>query len=137
MKIIKKNNDFYGLFSDTSYSKNDIIHELCGSIYDNPSRTTIEIGINKHIDDEFGIYINHSFAPNCIIKDECIIACKDILEEEELTFDYNASETSMSYPFIDNETNIGSLMSYSITNEKGKKLQIIYNKTGIWKLLEK
>jgi hypothetical protein len=98
MKIIKKSNNFHGLFSDTSYSKNDIIHELCGSIYDNPSRTTIEIGINKHIDDEFGIYINHSFAPNCII------ACKDILEEE-LTFDYNASETSMSCPFIDNETN--------------------------------
>ena len=105
MKIIKKSNNFHGLFSDTSYSKNDIIHELCGSIYDKPSRTTIEIGINKHIDDDFGIYMNHSFAPNCIIKDECIIACKDILEEEELTFDYNASETSMSCPFIDNETN--------------------------------
>ena len=49
MKIVKKCENFHGLFSDTSYSKNDIIHKLCGSIYDKPSRTTIEIGINKGV----------------------------------------------------------------------------------------
>ena len=104
MKIIKKSDNFYGLFSDTSYNKDNIIHELSGSIYNKPSRTTIEIGKNKHIDDHFGIYMNHSFNPNCIIKDECIIAYNDISVGEELTFDYNASETHMACPFIDNET---------------------------------
>ena len=40
---------------------NDKIYKLKGVIYKEPSRTTIEIGKNKHIDDEYGIFMNHSF----------------------------------------------------------------------------
>ena len=102
--IVKKNNGFNGLFSTEDFLENTIIHRLDGPIYETPSRTTIEIGVNKHVDDEFGIYMNHSFEPNCIIKDECIVSLKSIKIGDELTFNYNENESSMSCPFIDNKT---------------------------------
>ena len=102
MKIIGDYNK--GLFSDKKYKKNNIIHKLTGSVYDKPSRTTIEIGTNAHIDDEYGIYMNHSFSPNCIIKEGCIVALCDIDENNELTFNYNENETLMACPFIDKLT---------------------------------
>jgi SET domain-containing protein len=104
MKILEKTENFKGLFADKNYQKNDVIHKLEGQVYEKPSRTTIEIDINKHIDDEYGIYMNHSFNPNCIIKDGRIVAIKCININEELTFDYNQNETSMMCPFIDQET---------------------------------
>ena len=48
--------------------------------------------------------MNHSFNPNCIIKDGHIVAIKCISINDELTFDYNQNETSMMCPFIDQET---------------------------------
>jgi len=104
MKIVKKSDDTKALFSDEKYKKDDKIHLLSGTIYETPSRTTIEIGKNIHIDDDYGIYMNHSFSSNCIIKDGYIIASCDIIENDELTFNYNESETTMSCPFVDNET---------------------------------
>ena len=101
---MKKNNGFNGLFSTEDFLENTVIHRLEGPIYENPSRTTIEMSDNKHIDDEFGIYMNHSFEPNCIIKDECIVSLKLIKKGDELTFDYSQNETTMSCPFIDNKT---------------------------------
>ena len=106
MKIKEKNElNKNGLFSDEKYQVNDKIYKLRGIIYKKPSRTTIEIDINTHIDDEYGIYMNHSFSPNCIIKDGSIIALCDINDNEELTFNYNENETKMACPFIDNTTN--------------------------------
>lgn len=103
MKIIEKSN-FKGLFSEKQYQKDAIIHKLQGKTYNKPSRTTIEIGKNIHIDDNYGIYMNHSFSPNCIIKNGCIVAIKNIKINEELTFNYNENETSMAFPFVDNIT---------------------------------
>lgn len=104
MKILEKNGN-KGLFSSENYNINDKIYKLKGVIYKEPSRTTIEIGKNKHIDDEYGIFMNHSFSPNCIIKDGYIVALIDININDELTFNYNDNETSMACPFMDNDTN--------------------------------
>ena len=104
--IVKKNNGFNGLFSTEDFPENTIIHRLDGPIYETPSRTTIEIGVNKHVDDKFGIYMNHSFEPNCIIKDECIVSLKSIKIGDELTFNYNKNESKMVYPFIDTDTKL-------------------------------
>ena len=116
MEIIEKNGNSKGLFSTEKYNKKDKIYRLQGIIYERPSRTTIEIGKNAHIDDEYGIYMNHSFAPTCIIKDGCIFALCDINVNDELTFNYNENETSMSCPFVDNETK---------QNVSGKTINII------------
>jgi hypothetical protein len=106
MKIKEKNDsNTKGLFSDKKYQVNENIHKLKGIIYQIPSRTTIEIDTDKHIDDEYGIYMNHSFSPNCVIKDGSIIAVCDINENEELTFNYNENETKIACPFLDHTTN--------------------------------
>jgi len=104
MLILQKDNNNKGLFASQNYKKNEKLHKLYGIIYDKPSRTTIEISENKHIDDDFGIYMNHSFSPNCKIENSYIVALHDINEKDELTFNYNENETYMACPFIDFET---------------------------------
>lgn len=94
--------DGKGLFSTKKYNKNDIIFELSGKIFDNPTRETIHIGNNKHIYDNYGIFINHSFNPNIYINGKNVIALIDINENEELRFNYNDNEINMANPFYDN-----------------------------------
>ena len=48
-----------GLFIKNTYKKNDIIYVLRGEIFDHPTRESIHIGDNKHIYDEYGIFMNH------------------------------------------------------------------------------
>ena len=102
--IIKTTDGVNGLFSEVSYKSNEKIHKLEGTIYDRPSRTTIEIDINTHIDDKYGIFMNHSFNPNCKIEDGYIVSIKNININDELTFNYNDNETAMACPFTDNIT---------------------------------
>ncbi len=91
-----------GLFSTKKYMKGDIVHILSGEIYDNPTRYTIHIGNNKHIHDEYGIFINHSFNPNICINNNNVIALVDINVNDELMFNYNDSELKMASPFYVN-----------------------------------
>lgn len=104
MEIITNEDDTCKLVASKIYYQNDIIRVLKGEEYDKPSRTTIEVDTNKHIDDEFGIYINHSFTPSTRIEKGCVVADKYIQEGEEITFNYNISETKMATPFVDSDT---------------------------------
>jgi hypothetical protein len=94
--------DGKGLFATKKYLKNEIIFKLEGKIYDYPTRETIYIGNSKHIYDEFGIYINHSFDPNVWISHEnhSVVALSDIDIGDELTFNYNDNEINMANPFV-------------------------------------
>ncbi len=49
------------------YTKGERVHTLIGEIYDKPTRETICIGYDRHIYDNYGIFINHSFNPNIYI----------------------------------------------------------------------
>ena len=98
---IQKNNNYNKLISSKDYPINFIIHKLEGDIKDKPTRTSIQIYKNKHIEDKFGIYMNHSFDPNCKIHNSCIQSIKDIKKGDELTFNYNENETKMACPFTD------------------------------------
>ena len=104
MEIIN-NNNFKSLYSTKAYKKNQIIIKLSGTILDKPTRTSIEIGKDKHIEDELGQYMNHSFQPTCKIENGCVIALHDIEKGTELNFNYNESETKMACPFVDKTTN--------------------------------
>ena len=65
-----------GLFTTKKYKKGEVVFTLVGQIYDNPTRETIHIGNNKHIYDEFGKFINHSFIPNIFIDKTQILKIK-------------------------------------------------------------
>lgn len=88
-----------GLFTTDSYKAGDLVYTLSGKIYDYPMRETIHIGGNKHIYDEYGIFINHSFTPNIRIDGLHVVALKDINVGDELVFNYNDNEIDMANPF--------------------------------------
>ena len=91
-----------GLYSTKSYLKDEIVFTLAGQLYDHPTRETIYIGDNKHIYDEFGIFMNHSFTPSTYIDGYNVIALRDIKINDEITFNYNDSELKMANPFYVN-----------------------------------
>ena len=105
MEVKERTPLFKSLYSTKNYLKNEVIHKLNGIILTKPTKTSIEIDTNKHIEDKYGQYMNHSFNPNCKIQDCKIIALCDILPNQELTFNYNDNETNMAFPFTDFETN--------------------------------
>ena len=88
-----------GLFIKNTYKQHDIIYVLRGEIFDHPTRESIHIGDNKHIYDEYGIYMNHSFNPNTKIDGKNVVALKDIYPGDEITFNYNSTEINMACPF--------------------------------------
>ena len=91
-----------GIFSTGCYKPGDIVHVLTGNIFTKPTRESIHIGNNKHIYDELGIFINHSFTPNVCIDSIEIKAISEIQVGDEITFNYNDSEINMATPFIVN-----------------------------------
>jgi SET domain-containing protein len=98
---IKPNKDINGngLYSTKNYTKNEIIYTLTGKQFNHPTRETIYVGDGKHIYDEYGIFMNHSFEPSCFIDGYNVVALKDISPGDELTFDYNVNEPKMAAPF--------------------------------------
>ena len=90
-----------GLYSTKSYLKDEIVFTLAGKLYDYPTRETIYIGDNKHIYDEFGIFMNHSFTPSTRIDGHNVVALRDIKVNDEITFNYNDSELNIQWPKLD------------------------------------
>lgn len=101
---IKNKNGYLFLIASRNYKKNSLIKKLQGKILKKPTKFTIEIGPSKHILDKYGIYMNHSFNPNCKIFNQSIISIKNIKKGDELTFNYNTNETKMSNPFKNKNT---------------------------------
>jgi SET domain-containing protein len=101
-----ENSNGHYIISERKYNEGELIKKLSGKVLDAPTRYSIEVGDNLHIIDEIGQYMNHSFEPNCLILGQEIIALNDIDTGEELTFNYNETETKIAYPFIDIDTGI-------------------------------
>ncbi|WP_053337311.1 SET domain-containing protein-lysine N-methyltransferase [Microscilla marina] len=98
MNIIN-NNGFKGLFTSKSHKKGEVVMVLTGDILPYPTRTSIQIGESKHIEDKLGQYVNHDCQPSVEVKGNHLVALRDLNETEEVTFNYNVSETDMSSPF--------------------------------------
>jgi len=92
------------LFSRNNYKPEDFVYKLQGITYDAPTKFTIETAVGVHILDPYGVYMNHSFDPTCCIKNGCIVAVKNISVGDELTFDYNQTESHCVAPFVDADT---------------------------------
>jgi len=88
-----------GVFATQQYQKNSVVYTLTGEITSYPTRESIHIGDNKHIYDEYGIFMNHSFTPNVYIDNTSVIALKDIEIGDEIVFNYNDTEINMASPF--------------------------------------
>ena len=118
MVEVKKIQDFYkGLFATQQIDIDKIILYLEGNYFPVPTRTSIQITEDKHIESWEGGHINQHCNPNTEIKihDDFIgrntsnksqpslvglvVAKRKIMKGEEITFDYNTTEAVMSEPF--------------------------------------
>lgn len=107
-----------GLYATKKYITDEVVFVLTGPEYDYPTRETIHIGNNKHIYDEFGIFINHSFTPSVYINNHNVITLHDIEPDDEITFNYNYNEINMAAPFY-----VGNILV------SGKKNNLVNNKS--------
>lgn len=104
LRVIEKEDGFHDLIytSDIPLKKNRVLLQLRGRISKNPTRTSIQIGKNKHVEDELGKYINHNCNPSCTIQNNNVITLKTIKKGDSITFDYNSSEDVIFHPFFCN-----------------------------------
>ena len=91
--------DGKGLILRKSVKKGENVFVLSGKIADHPTRESIHIGNNKHIYDEYGIFINHSLEPTVRIECLEVVALKDLHDGDEITFNYNDTEINMADTF--------------------------------------
>jgi SET domain-containing protein len=108
-------------------NKGDAVLKIEGEISSVPSKYSIQIGENKHIESYSSDpldkrsawrFINHSCDPNCFIdiRKMQLIALSDIEPGEEITFDYTTTEFEMAAPFYCN-CNSGNCLKHI----RGKK----------------
>ncbi|MEO6595566.1 MAG: SET domain-containing protein-lysine N-methyltransferase [Planctomycetota bacterium] len=82
-----------------------------GRITAEPSRYSVQVGANEHVDPPVPAnleddmdrhvwrFLNHSCAPNAMLRERTLIALRDIARGEEVTFDYATTEYDMAAPF--------------------------------------
>jgi hypothetical protein len=92
------------LFATIEYTPGEIIADFAAAtISSEPTYLTVQVGTGKHITlmPEYLQYINHSCDPNVFFNTTKmqLIALKEILPDEEMTFFYPASEWKMTQPF--------------------------------------
>ena len=105
--IIKETgNKEKGLYSIKKYGSGNIVLVLEGNYLPYPTRTSIQVG-DRHLESWEGGHVNHHCLPNTKVVVEqgefnlmhYLVAIKNIQIGEQITFDYESTETEMSEPF--------------------------------------
>ena len=107
---VQEVNGYAGLFATRGFWQGDILMRLEGNDFPEPTRTSIEIrsidGCNRHLEHYEGGNMNHHCNPSTEIVynvdtgiQVLVVAKRDIYPGEEITFDYNTTESLISHPF--------------------------------------
>lgn len=91
--------DARGVFATVDISAGEVVHALQGPVSDTPTRHSIRVGERRHVIDVLGQFVNHSFSPSVVVRDSQLIALRDLVSGDEITFDYNTTESPMACPF--------------------------------------
>ncbi|KAL3671477.1 hypothetical protein V7S43_003399 [Phytophthora oleae] len=104
--IEQLNEQWRSAVAGQKFKKDDVIGSAPGTIYSKPTRFTVQITPDKHMDFTGGLeFVNHSCNPNTridMVENEAkvsFIAIKSIKEGEHLSFDYATSEWDMDEKF--------------------------------------
>lgn len=101
----------HGLVATKDFESGDVVLILHGEITSTPSRYSVQIGPDRHIEvpDEVKAsgsldryrwrFLNHSCAPNAAFEGRALIAAQTIRASEQITFDYNTTEFDLASPF--------------------------------------
>ena len=116
VEIKEIENGFNGLFASRDFDVGKIILVLKGNYFNEPTRTSIQIG-SRHLEHYEGGCTNHHCNPSAKIVIHpnfqgqnpgaqwevglavLLVAKKDILSGEEITFDYETTEEELAEPF--------------------------------------
>ena len=110
VEIKEIENRFNGLFASRDIDVGKIILVLKGNYFNEPTRTSIQIG-KRHIEHYEGGHINHHCEPSAEIVvnsrphaaqgsiEPLVLAKRNIKAGEEITFDYESTEEVMAEPF--------------------------------------
>lgn len=90
-----------GVFIKTDIKKNTVLFKLSGKMVQSPTRTSVQIGTNKHIEDEIASHINHSCTPTAKVDQATLtfVSLRDLHKGDEITFNYNDNEDLLHAPF--------------------------------------
>ena len=101
----------FRLIAVQAFSPGDLLFRIEGKRTHRPTRYSVQIGKDLHIDlganhttEEtldrfFWRFMNHSCAPNTIIRGQDVIAWREVDPWESVTFNYNTTEWCMAEPF--------------------------------------
>tara|TARA_R110002072_G_scaffold25443_6_gene85076 strand:+ start:5138 stop:5668 length:531 start_codon:yes stop_codon:yes gene_type:complete len=110
-----------------SYEVGDEIVHLSGALVEKPTRFSVQVGPNEHVDPPSGAaleeligehtwrYMNHSCQPNAAFRGRTLIAVRAIAVGDEVSFHYAATEYEMAEPFTCHcgaSTCVGTLQGY-------------------------
>lgn len=100
--IFKNGIEGCGVFVTENIKKGQVIFKMKGEIIKHPTRTSVQIGKNEHIEDEIAGRVNHNCHPNAKVnrKTQSFVSLRNIKKGEEITFNYNDNEDLMATPFI-------------------------------------
>jgi len=97
---VRVSGDMHGVFMVSGCKSGHPVHELSyRETIDTPTRTSIEIHKSFHVEDQVGRYINHDCNPTCEIQGYKVVAIRNMLAGEEVTFNYAENETTIASPF--------------------------------------
>ena len=99
-----------GIVALDNYNKDDVLYLFHLNFVSKPTRTSIQFE-NRHFEDDIGKYLNHNCNPNARLdsieslvkiggeRSIVLIATNTIKKGDEITFDYNSTESLLSHPF--------------------------------------
>ena len=99
-----------GIVALNNYNKDDVLYVFHLNFVSKPTRTSIQFE-NRHFEDDIGKYLNHKCNPNAKIdsierslkegggRSIVLMATSTIKKSDEITFDYNLTESLLSHPF--------------------------------------
>lgn len=97
-----------------SFAAGERILVIDGEVVTRPSRFSVQVGDGRHLevpppdrdrhredlsDHHPWRFLNHSCAPNAAVRGRDVLATRDVLPGEEITFDYETTEWELADPF--------------------------------------
>ena len=109
---VRENARFKGVYAKQAIKQDSVIFNLRGTISTRPSKYTIQLSSNQHLNfpairrpnddlDYCWQYLNHCCEPNGYMNttERTFRALRDIAPGEEITFNYLTTESQMAVPF--------------------------------------
>ena len=148
IRVVPLKEDFLSLQAKENITAGSFLTDLWGPEFDKATSHTVQVTENKHVEPQGGMkFTNHSCLPNARfifsnyhpshssnLQDGHsiwwhMVACRDIKEGEDITFDYNTTEYEMDAPFscgCGTQKCLGDVRGFRFLSDEEKKERLAY-----------